>query len=356
MINQSVLESYITAEINDSLLYRELAKIAGNANSNQLLNEMAEDEATHATLFAKLYEDYYKKKFQPAIPPIHILKKDFPYIIADRILDESGDYRKYDMEMQNQTGMPIRNILHRASVDENVHAHRLAEILFEYLLNKQMNTVPIEPRKNEDNMPMDNLAQKTMFEINNSVENLAPIMTSKNKSDKMALHSAMRSAWSNNLWWMRSAAISIMSDLGCKDATVKRLLKSPGEISAIFKMYYADRANSIAELLEEYLSIWCEIAAAMKVGDEAKIEMLMNAWKTNAMDLCRVLCSLNSYYDSKTLNEFFSSHMEMSKRELHKMKKGKYEEAIKIFDDNLKMIMELADYLTDGIINSHHMS
>lgn len=123
------LETYIRAELYDASLYRELAQMAPDEMEMNLIMEMAADEQSHADEFKLIYKDLTGEIYRPDIPPANL---NMPYtdIIRDRIIDESGDFRKYMLAHQKYfNDAALREAFFNAGVDENVHAVRLLGFL-----------------------------------------------------------------------------------------------------------------------------------------------------------------------------------------------------------------------------------
>ena len=123
------LQTYIKAELGDAALYRELAKVAPTDVFKNLFLEFAYDEQSHADEFKKIYRTMTGKSFEPKIEPA-VLDGSFRDILKDRILDESGDFRKYgEQYIQTHQNMDLKRAYYRARTDENVHALRLLYML-----------------------------------------------------------------------------------------------------------------------------------------------------------------------------------------------------------------------------------
>lgn len=125
------LQTYITAELGDAALYRELAQIAPNHKDRTLLLEFASDEQRHAEEFLWIYWSMTGNGFNPPIAPVQ-LEGSYRDILRDRVLDESGDFRKYGNEYIHTTSdSALKNAYDKAKTDENVHALRLLYLLSE---------------------------------------------------------------------------------------------------------------------------------------------------------------------------------------------------------------------------------
>jgi len=122
---------YISAELSDAALYRELSKIAPSETARQLLMEFAEDEQAHAEEFKRIYRALAGRSYNPSMQPV-VLHGSYRDILRERVLDESGDFRKYgEQYLQTTQNNVLKNAYYRARTDENVHALRLL-----YLLNQ----------------------------------------------------------------------------------------------------------------------------------------------------------------------------------------------------------------------------
>ncbi|MGE4483705.1 MAG: ferritin family protein [Oscillospiraceae bacterium] len=122
------LQTYIEAELGDSALYKELAKIAPNSEYRKLLKEFSEDEASHADNFKIIYKTMTGKSYDPVIQQPEIMDT-FEDTLRDRVLDESGDFQKYGEQYMRTNNNALKNAYYTARTDENVHALRLLYML-----------------------------------------------------------------------------------------------------------------------------------------------------------------------------------------------------------------------------------
>ena len=123
------LKTYIAAEIQDSLLYTELAKIAPTLDDRTLLLEFAADEQAHADEFKHILRTITGQYFNP-VPERIVINMPYRDILRDRVIDESGDFRKYGNEyIEVPHSSPLKRAYYRARTDENVHALRLLKML-----------------------------------------------------------------------------------------------------------------------------------------------------------------------------------------------------------------------------------
>lgn len=122
------LQTYITAELSDAALYRELARVAPDDAASRIFLEFADNEQSHADQFNRIYYHMTGQKFTPMILPV-TLPDNYREFLRERILDESKDFRKYAEQYQLTKSQALKNAYYRAEIDENVHALRLLYLL-----------------------------------------------------------------------------------------------------------------------------------------------------------------------------------------------------------------------------------
>lgn len=122
------LSKYINSELLDAEIYKALAKAAQNEEASKKLMEIAEDEASHAEMFAQLYKIMTGYTFQPEVAKLPALAS-FKSAIKARIADEIADSKKYHAEaLENHDKFRLRNAFLKASHDEAMHAMILSQL------------------------------------------------------------------------------------------------------------------------------------------------------------------------------------------------------------------------------------
>lgn len=123
------LQEYIKAEIGDSALYNLLSKIAPFDMDKKLLGEFSKDELSHANEFRKIYKEITGQDYDPPIS-MPKLSGNYRDVLRNRVLDESGDFRKYgEQYLITNDNEALKNAYYRARTDEAVHALRLLYLL-----------------------------------------------------------------------------------------------------------------------------------------------------------------------------------------------------------------------------------
>lgn len=132
MTTPQKLQMYISAELGDAALYRALAQSAPSEPDRQLLLEFAGDEQSHAETFKRIYRTLTGRSYNPVVNP-PVLTGTYRDVLRERVLDESGDFRKYgEQYITTVNNNMLRDAYYRARTDENVHALRLLYMLNEY--------------------------------------------------------------------------------------------------------------------------------------------------------------------------------------------------------------------------------
>ncbi len=122
------LEEYIHDELQDSIYYEELAKLAPTAFSQQIILEFSADEKMHAKNFQETYYILTGKYYTPKpLEPVSI--KDYESALEQRILAETKDYKKYGEQYLKAPTKYLQDLFFMTRTIEAQHAMRIP-ILF----------------------------------------------------------------------------------------------------------------------------------------------------------------------------------------------------------------------------------
>lgn len=123
------LRTYIEAEMQNSALYQALSTMAPDDDDRQLLLEFSEDDDRHASAFRGIYRAMTGRSYHPTIGAPQLVGA-YPDILRERVLAESGDYRKYgEQYLLAKNNEELRNAFYHALIDDNVHALRILYML-----------------------------------------------------------------------------------------------------------------------------------------------------------------------------------------------------------------------------------
>lgn len=175
--------------------------------------------------------------------------------------------------------------------------------------------------------------------------------------DEVDLNNDMRKAWQQHVYWTRMLMTSLLNDLKDKDATEKRVMQTPKGIADVFDRFY-DKAvvAQLRQLLEEHTRIGGEIIQTTKESGIQAADQLERQWYQNADQIARLLSDINKDYSYDELHRALAQHMEMLKQQLLASINQEYTEAVGVFDEGEKQILELADYLTEGLLKQFYRS
>lgn len=177
----------------------------------------------------------------------------------------------------------------------------------------------------------------------------------KHHPQQMDLNNDMRKAWSMHNFWDAMFMISLFNTLENTDAVQKRLMRTPEDIAAVFEKFYAlPIVNQIRQMLEEHVRLAGELTMVMKDNNMEQAEMLENQLSQNADRLARMLANTNGKYDYEQLMRLMKMHLDLTSKAMMAELKGNHEEAVDLLDENEKNLMELADVLTEGLVQQFY--
>lgn len=175
--------------------------------------------------------------------------------------------------------------------------------------------------------------------------------------DEVDLNNDMRKAWQQHVYWTRMLMTSLLNDLKDQEAVEKRVMKTPEGIAGVFEKFY-DKAviAQLRQLLEEHTRIGGEIIQTTKESGIQAADQLERQWYQNADQIARLLSDINKDYSYDELQRALAQHLEMLKQQLMASINQEYNEAVGVFDEGENQILELADYLTEGLLKQFYRS
>ncbi len=175
--------------------------------------------------------------------------------------------------------------------------------------------------------------------------------------DEMELNNDMRKAWTQQLYWSSILMNSIFQDQADTEDIAVRFMQTPEDIASVFSKFYPQSTvNQLTQLFVENNQLAIEAMRAMKANDMQKVDQIEQQWYLNAERIARLLSSINSTYSYEEIRDALVSYIEMQLRQMQAALMGNYSEAIRLFDENENKTMELADYLTEGLIDQFYKS
>ena len=164
------------------------------------------------------------------------------------------------------------------------------------------------------------------------------------------LRQRMRMAWLNHITLVKFYLISFFENLSSQNAWKDAVYKNAEEILAIFAQYYpASTMQRFRKLFMEHLRLTDEVAAGLK-ADPAFSGAAMENWYINAEEIASFLSRQTPAYNETELRKMFYDHLDMERQQMEAYLDGDYETDIEIYLRSQQNMIELADFLTSGLL------
>ena len=164
------------------------------------------------------------------------------------------------------------------------------------------------------------------------------------------LRQRMRMAWLNHITLVKFYLISFFENLPSQNAWKDAVYKNAEEILAIFAQYYpASAMQRFRKLFMEHLRLTDEVAAGLK-ADPAFSGAAMENWYINAEEIASFLSRQTPAYNETELRKMFYDHLDMERQQMEAYLDGDYETDIEIYLRSQQNMIELADFLTSGLL------
>ena len=164
------------------------------------------------------------------------------------------------------------------------------------------------------------------------------------------LRQRMRMAWLNHITLVKFYLISFFENLSSQNAWKDAVYKNAEEILAIFAQYYpASAMQRFRKLFMEHLRLTDEVAAGLK-ADPAFSGAAMENWYINAEEIASFLSRQTPAYNETELRKIFYDHLDMERQQMEAYLDGDYETDIEIYLRSQQNMIELADFLTSGLL------
>ena len=168
----------------------------------------------------------------------------------------------------------------------------------------------------------------------------------------VTFHDGMRKLWEDHIIWTRGFIISVAHELPDAGPTASRLLQNQVDIGDALEPFYgAANADAVTALLTEHILIAAELLTAAKAGDGAAVAAALEAWYENGEDIAVALSDLNPrHWDEDELSEMMVTHLDTTLAEALSRLGGNFAQDIADFEVVHEHILEMADFLSNGII------
>jgi hypothetical protein len=213
-----------------------------------------------------------------------------------------------------------------------------------WLLAQQYNTTIYEIAAINPGLDLNNLRVGQFISIHPHTY----VEISKSEAD---LKNYLRMLWEQHVVWTRLAIISIVFGLPDVNLVINRLLRNPKDFEAALRPFYGDAAAArFADLFKDHLVIAAELVKAAKAGDDKLAADAERRWYANADEIAAFLSSINPFWSEEKWKAMLHEHLALTKSEAVDMLTKNYAKGISVFDAIEKQALEMADFMTEGII------
>lgn len=172
-----------------------------------------------------------------------------------------------------------------------------------------------------------------------------------NWENVMPVSNDMREVWAQDAYWMRMLIISIAEGLKDQTAVANRLMRIPSDMADVLNVFYpAEASDMISSLWTEHLQLGGALMTALKEGRPAEASQLNNRWYANANQIADVFSRMNPHYNAEELRGMLYKQLELLKQQMGARLSGNYALDIQVFDEIEQHAMDMADYLTAGLV------
>lgn len=183
----------------------------------------------------------------------------------------------------------------------------------------------------------------------------SPLIAAKRppEIDPQVFREDMRKLWEDHVNLTRFFIISTISNLPDQDETAQRMIQNQNEIGDAIKPFYGDAAgDQLAELLREHALISATLLQAARKADAPAFEDAVEKWYSNADELAEFLFDLNpENWPLRKTKPMMKSYLDLTLEQALARWNGDFEKDIESYDKVHTHALEIADMLSEGIIN-----
>jgi hypothetical protein len=168
----------------------------------------------------------------------------------------------------------------------------------------------------------------------------------------LAFHDAMRALWQSHGTWTERAIVDFVGGLPDTQFVVDRLLRNQTEIGDAVKPYYGRRAgNRLTALLQEHINAAVALLQAAKSGDADATATATAAFHANGDRIARFLHAANPrHWPLRAMKRMMRVHLDQVVGLAVHQLQGRYAAAVRLYDDYIDHILDMADMLSEGIM------
>lgn len=167
-----------------------------------------------------------------------------------------------------------------------------------------------------------------------------------------ALSNHLRMLWEQHVYWTRLVILSMVFDLPDTEYVTNRLLQNPKDFeAALIPFYGEDAAKEFADLFTTHITIAAELITASKNNNTIAAEDAEMRWYENSKQIADFLERINPYWTVQEWQNMLYDHLAMTKDEVVDIIMNNFADSITEFDEIELEALDMADMMTQGIIN-----
>jgi hypothetical protein len=173
------------------------------------------------------------------------------------------------------------------------------------------------------------------------------------------LHVAMRDLWEDHVIWTRVYILDDVARLPDTDTAAGRLLDNQDDIGNAAATYFGNDAGyQLTGLLDTHILGAVRILDAAEAGTKKSVAVATEDWYDNGHDIAAFLADANPAWDESDLEDMMDMHLDLTLDEATARLQHDAAADIAAYDAIEDEILQMADGLTDGLIeyrNGHRI-
>ena len=169
----------------------------------------------------------------------------------------------------------------------------------------------------------------------------------------VAFREEMRKLWEDHIVWTREFIVSFAAGSGDQDQVAARLLANQDDIGDAVKPFYGEGAgNQLSALLRQHILGAVTLLQAAKAGDTVAFDNAKAAWYANGNEIAQFLNAANPQnWRLAETTHHMTMHLDLTLKEAAERLGGQFAADIADYDAVHSAILEMADFLSLGIIH-----
>ncbi|MBR0597083.1 hypothetical protein [Sinanaerobacter chloroacetimidivorans] len=168
---------------------------------------------------------------------------------------------------------------------------------------------------------------------------------------QLNLMNALRQTWGDLSMWTRAFLVSTAAGLGDAGNIRDRLAQIPDAFaSELSHIYEPEQTNQLRDLLNQHILLMEALITAEKNGDDVTVNQSTVRLYQNADNVASFLSSVNPYWEEEKWKDLLDDYLEMNIAQMVARLGGNFSEDIIIYNSIEKQAMQMADYMSEGII------